>query len=164
MIVNGVADNKFAPDQSISRAEFAALLARSLAVDKVNAKGFSDVASSDWFSGAVGAAQEAQLISGFEDGTFKPNASITREQMVTMIVRALQYAGKEVTTNPTVIDKFTDRAAISDWSKNAVAQSITAGIIQGMTDTTFAPQENATRAQGTLMLERMLQYLKFINK
>ncbi|MFD0681670.1 MULTISPECIES: S-layer homology domain-containing protein [unclassified Paenibacillus] len=164
LIVNGIENDKFAPDNNITRAEFAALLVRSLAVEEVKATGFTDVTSANWFSGAVGAAKAAQLIAGFEDGTFQPNAKITREQMVTMIIRAFQFAGKEVSSDSAVINKFTDRADISDWSKDAVAKSIAAGVIQGMTDTTFAPHENATRAQATLMLERMLQYLQFINK
>lgn len=164
LIVNGVAANQFAPDHSITRAEFAALLGRSLAVSEAKATGFTDVAATDWFSGAVGAAQAAQLIGGYEDGTFRPNAKITREQMVTMIIRAFQYAGTKAESDSAVLNKFTDSGAISEWSKVAVAQSIKAGIIQGMTDTTFAPQDNATRAQATLMLERMLHYLQFLNK
>ncbi|MBP1991931.1 S-layer homology domain-containing protein [Paenibacillus eucommiae] len=163
LIVNGVADSKFAPDKLITRAEFSALLVRSLGLAEVKAEGFKDVAAADWFSGSVGASQKAGLIDGYEDGTFKPNAMITREQMVTMIIRALKVSDKEVALDQSVLNKFADGASISSWSKEAVAKSITAGIVQGMTDTTFAPQQNASRAQGTVMLKRMLQYLKFIN-
>jgi hypothetical protein len=163
LIVNGVKDNQFAPDQQITRAEFAALLVRSLGLVEVKENAFKDVKATDWFVGAVGAAQKAGLVSGYEDGTFKPNANITREQMVTMIVRALKAGGKEVNAAPTALDSFNDRAVIADWAQGAAAQSLTAGIVQGTTASTFSAKDNATRAQSATMLKRMLQYLQFIN-
>lgn len=163
LIVNGVSASQFAPDQPITRAEFAALLVRALGLEEVKASGFSDTAAGDWFSGAVGAAQKAKIISGFEDGNFRPNANITREQMVTMIVRALKLGGKEIQANVQLLEKFADRASISVWSKDAAAQALAAGIIQGTSDSTFAAQDNATRAQAAVMLKRTLQILKFMN-
>ncbi|WP_420851933.1 S-layer homology domain-containing protein [Paenibacillus allorhizoplanae] len=59
--------------------------------------------------------------------------------------------------------KFTDRVSISAWAQDAVEQSLAAGIVQGTTATTFAAQDNATRAQAATMLKRMLQPLQFIN-
>jgi hypothetical protein len=103
------------------------------------------------------------LISGFEDGTFQPDANITREQMVAMIARALKLGGKEVQANTLVLDKFLDRGDIAGWAKDAAAQTLSAGIVQGTTDSTFTPKENTTRAQAAAMLKRMLEYLQFIN-
>lgn len=163
LIVNGMSASQYAPDQFITRAEFAALLVRALGLDEVEASGFTDVAGTDWFSGAVGAAQKARLIDGFEDGSFRPNATISREQMAAMIVRAMSLGGKEIQADVQVLEKFADRSSISGWSKDAAAQALTAGIIQGITDSTFAPQENATRAQAAVMLKRTLQALNFIN-
>jgi pectate lyase len=163
LIVNGMSASQYAPDQFITRAEFAALLVRALGLDEVEASGFSDVADTDWFSGAVGAAQKAKLIDGFEDGSFRPNATISREQMAAMIVRAMSLGGKEIQADVQVLGKFADRSSISGWSKAAAAQALTAGIIQGTTDSAFAPQENATRAQAAVLLKRTLQALKFIN-
>ncbi|MBP1990539.1 S-layer homology domain-containing protein [Paenibacillus eucommiae] len=164
LIVNGVTDNTFAPDNRITRAEFAALLVRSLGLVEVNEEtSYTDVAAGDWYAGAVSTAQKAGLISGYEDGTFRPNAGITREQMVTMIVRALKLGGKEVQADVSALGKFSDRDAIADWAQDAVAQAVAAGIIEGIAGATFAPQENATRAQGASMLKRMLQYVQYIN-
>ncbi|NOU99805.1 S-layer homology domain-containing protein [Paenibacillus planticolens] len=163
LILNGIEEDKFAPNNRITRAEFAAMLVRSLGLDEVKATGFKDVAAADWFSGSVGASQKAGLINGYEDGTFKPDALISREQMATMVIRALKVAEKEVAVDASSLNKFADRNSVSSWSKDAVAQAITTGIVQGVTDTSFAPQDNATRAQGAAMLKRMLEYLKFIN-
>lgn len=162
-IVNGTTDQLFTPDANITRAEFAALLVRSLGLAEGKADGFRDVQSGDWFAADVGTAYKAGLITGYEDGTFKPNENITREQMVTMLVRALKVGGKEVKLDKAVLEAFADRASIGEWSKDAAAQALSAGIIQGMSSKEFAPQEKATRAQAATTLKRMLQYLQFIN-
>ncbi|WP_152619335.1 S-layer homology domain-containing protein [Cohnella kolymensis] len=163
LIVYGVTDTRFAPDHFVTRAEFAALLVRSLGFIEVNSgQLFKDVKATDWYAGAVGAAYKAGLIAGNEDGTFLPNEKITREQMVVMIARALKVGGKEQKAEANVLDKFSDRAEIADWAADAAAQTVNAGIIQGV-DSTFAAKKNATRAQSAAMLKRMLQYLQFIN-
>ncbi|WP_248928881.1 cadherin-like beta sandwich domain-containing protein [Paenibacillus hamazuiensis] len=164
LVVEGAADNTFAPDNNITRAEFAALLVRSLGLLEENpVHPLTDVNEGDWYAGAVGAAQKAGLISGYEEGDFKPNASITREEMVAMIARALKVGGIEVKTDAKALDRFADKSGIADWAKDAAAQMLAANIVQGMTNTTFAAKENATRAQSASLLKRMLQYMHFIN-
>ncbi|OCT16344.1 hypothetical protein A8709_02625 [Paenibacillus pectinilyticus] len=164
LIVNGVTDSKFAPESNITRAEFTALLVRALGLipDTASAT-FIDVKSSDWFAGSIGAAVQAKLVSGFEDGSFQPNAPITREQMAVMVAKALGAAGKTVEGQAALLSKFNDNSQISDWAKVSVAQSVKAGIISGMTDSTFVPTANASRAQAVVMLKRLLQYAQFIN-
>lgn len=164
MVVSGTTATNFAPDHNITRAEFAALLVRSLALDSDAAVAtFNDVKASDWFAGSIGAAVKAKLVSGYEDGSFKPNAPITREQMTVMIAKAITAAGKTVSSPNESLNKFSDNTKISTWAKASVSQSVQAGIISGMTDTTFVPLENATRAQAAVMLKRFLQYTQFIN-
>jgi pectate lyase/pectin methylesterase-like acyl-CoA thioesterase len=163
LIVNGVTESEFAPQQKITRAEFAALLVRALGLSEEQTGGFSDVAAIDWFSGAAGAAKRAGLIDGFEDGAFRPAAVITREQMVMMIVRALKLGGQEVKADMERLEKFADRSDISNWSADAVAVSLAAGIVEGTSDTTFAARDHATRAESAAMLKRLLQVLKFMN-
>ncbi len=162
-IVNGKTSDTFAPDAPITRAEFATLLVRSLGFVETKADGFKDVSSKDWFAGAAGAAQKAGLINGYEDGTFQPDAKITREQLVSMMIRAIHAGGKEVKADASLLNRFSDRLQISDWSKEAVSQALSANLIQGMSEDTFAANENATRAQAATILKRMLQYLQFIN-
>ncbi|MEK3913422.1 S-layer homology domain-containing protein [Paenibacillus sp. FSL H7-0331] len=163
LIVKGIDENSFAPDKSTTRAEFAALLVRSLALTEKVKKVYKDVDLTEWYSGSVSAAQEAELINGDEFGNFKPNDLITREQMVTMIARALKFVGNREITDTTVLNKFADRTNISDWSQEAVASLVQTGIVQGVSNELFAPQDHATRAQSTTMLKRMLQYLQFMN-
>lgn len=164
MVVSGTTDTIFAPDHNITRAEFAALLVRSLALtSNAEAASFNDVHATDWFAGSIGAAVKAKLVSGYEDGSFKPNAPITREQMAVMVAKALSATGKTVDSQAELLNKFNDNLKISDWAMLSVSQSVKAGIISGMTDTTFVPSANASRAQAVVMLKRLLQYTQFIN-
>lgn len=164
LVVSGATDSGFAPEANITRAEFATLLVRALALtSNAGAASFNDVDATDWFAGAVGAAVKANLVSGFEDGSFQPNAPITREQMAVMVAKALSAAGKSVEGQAELLSKFNDNSQISSWAKTSVSQSVKAGIISGMTDSTFVPTANASRAQAVVMLKRLLQYAQFIN-
>lgn len=167
LVIEGVNLLEFQPDRDITRAEFAALLVRSLGVSlNGSAVGkFSDVGSADWYASVVGAASDAGLINGYPDGTFGPNRSITRAEMAAMMVRALNFAGED--TDLTAAQAAAITAGYSDrdelgWAEGDFAAAIQHGIINGMTDTTLAPGENATRAQAAVMLERMLRGIGFI--
>ncbi|UKS24563.1 S-layer homology domain-containing protein [Paenibacillus sp. HWE-109] len=162
-IVDGKTDQQFAPELTVTRAEFAAILVRSLGLMEMKTDGFHDVQPGDWFAGAVSTAYRAGLINGYEDGTFRPNASITREQMVAMMIRAMQIGGKEIQADNAILNRFSDRMAISDWSRAAVSQALVGGLIQGVSDNAFAPNQPATRAQAAAILKRMLLSLQFIN-
>ncbi|WP_284642011.1 S-layer homology domain-containing protein [Paenibacillus silviterrae] len=116
MIVNGVGNGLFNPDQSMTRAEFTAVLARALGLKPENSvtSPFKDVKSSDWFSGAVQVAYSYGLISGLEDGTFRPQESITREQAMVVIAKAMKITKLKpaVAWTPSV-SEFTDRAMLA---------------------------------------------------
>lgn len=163
LVVKGMTDTGFAPDNRITRAEFAAILVRSLGLSESIESKFADVSSKDWYAGAVGAASKAGLVDGYEDGTFKPEASITREQMAVMVARAMTAAGKQAAADVKGLASFTDANAISGWAKDAVAQAVKAGIINGMTEHTFVPDHNASRAEAAVMMKRLLQYAELIN-
>ncbi|MCD9025028.1 S-layer homology domain-containing protein [Cohnella silvisoli] len=167
LIVNGVTDTKFAPDNNITRAEFTALLVRALGLTSDAASAtFTDVKASDWYAGSVGSAVKAKLVTGITASSFKPNDTITREQMAVMITRAISAAGKKA-TDPTAssdaLAQFKDKASIDSWAKASIAQSVEAKIITGLPDQTFAPSAKASRAQAVVMLKRLLKYVDFIN-
>lgn len=166
LIVQGVSDDAFAPDADITRAEFAALLVRALGlpIEDDGAAAYTDVSPRDWFAGVVGAASRAGLIRGFEDGSFKPEDKITREQMALMLSRALEVAGKPVTAAAGVMDGYADRDEVSAWAREAVGQALEAGIMGGMSETGLEPKRNATRAQATAMLKRYLTFVGYMNR
>lgn len=168
-IVNGVAPSRFAPDSAITRAEFAALLVRSLGLSSPAATAsasFSDVAEADWYHDAVAQAANAGIIEGYRDGTFKPNDRITREQMAVMLSRALKYAGSsapEGDAPDTILEQYADKGAIGAWAKPSLAQLLAADIMKGRSATTIAPAANASRAEAVVMLQRFLKLVQFTN-
>lgn len=166
-IVNGAAPASFSPNSPITRAEFAALLVRSLGLSAPDAAAkFSDVAEADWYNDAVEQAANAGLIEGYRDGSFKPNDRITREQMAVMLSRALKYVDPSALAGgaqDTILEKYTDKASIGAWAKPAVAQLLAADIIQGRSATTIDPGASASRAEAVVMLKRFLQLVQFIN-
>ncbi|MNW49327.1 Endo-1,4-beta-xylanase A precursor [compost metagenome] len=163
LVIQGVTGTDFKPQSRITRAEFAAMLVRALGLTETDEARFTDVKTTDWFAGAVGAASEAGMVEGFENGAFQPNAGITREQMAVMISRAMNVAGQSGAVDTASLATFTDSGAISGWAKEAVAQSINTSILNGMTKSTFVPQALATRAEAAVVLKRMLQYVQFMN-
>ncbi|NOU75975.1 hypothetical protein GC098_32295 [Paenibacillus sp. LMG 31458] len=167
LVVEGVSSTSFSPEAKVTRAQFAAMLTRALglAEDKSSSR-FTDVKTSEWYAGSVGVAATQGLIEGFENGTFMPNEEITREQMAVMVTRAMKFAGKTPeasTPTDSLLAKFQDQNKMSTWAKNEITASMKASIMDGMTDTVFAPEKQATRAQAAVMLKRLLQYVNFIN-
>ncbi|GGG72692.1 S-layer homology domain-containing protein [Paenibacillus radicis (ex Gao et al. 2016)] len=168
LLVNGVAADRFGPVETITRAEFTALLVRGLGLSVKESEGyarFADVPASAWYASAVDAAVASGLVSGIDAGHFAPNDPITREQMAVVIDRALTFtghgsvgAGQEGGS----LAAFTDRDSISSWAKAAVVRVSEVGIMKGMEDGRFVPTEYATRAQAAVILKRFLQYVHFI--
>ncbi|WP_281885364.1 S-layer homology domain-containing protein [Paenibacillus sp. YYML68] len=167
LVVDGVSEDTFSPEASVTRAEFAALLVRALGLLEAPAGStFKDVQASAWYSGSVEAAAKAGLIEGFEDGTFKPDATIQREQLFVMLERAAKYVGQDIkvaSNGNHRWEQFVDTSLVSPWAADAVKKSLQADIIQGVKDYYVRPQETATRAQAAVLLKRLLDHLKFID-
>ena len=152
-VVSGVNDTTFDPDRNITRAEFAALIARALKLSEDAPSVFDDVEKGSWYETSVNACAKAEIITGF-DGKFRPNDTITRNEMAVIISNAYSYLGKKGENGG--IDKFTDKSEIADWAKPAVDVCTSVGLISGMTDTTFEGDKTATRAQAASILKRLL--------
>ncbi|RAV21050.1 S-layer homology domain-containing protein [Paenibacillus contaminans] len=168
LVVNGMTETSFVPERPVTRAEFAGLLVRALGLreDPASAKPFRDTAPEDWFAGAVGAASKADIVDGFEDNTFRPDETITREQMAVMMLRALRFTGQHhavVGKQNSVLAAFDDHEEISAWAKASVEQIVQAGLMNGVTSKHFAPNEHATRAEAAVVVKRLLQAAAFIN-
>ncbi|OAS21428.1 S-layer homology domain-containing protein [Paenibacillus oryzisoli] len=167
LVIDGMTDSTFAPDLSITRAEFAALAVRSLGLSlNTTTATFNDVDASDWYATTVATAAKAGIIDGYEDGSFKPNAQITREELAAMIVRTMNYAGLKSNLSDSqqlaLLSKFSDSNRIV-WAQKEIATAIDAGIINGLTDTTIGSSNQATRAEAATMLKRFLSKAGFIN-
>ncbi|AZN42658.1 S8 family serine peptidase [Paenibacillus albus] len=160
-LIKGVSANKFSPSSTVTRAEFAALLARALGLEMADtATSFKDIAADKWYASAVHAIVEAGIVKGRSKDQFAPNATITREEMAVMLAGALKFAGKtEAELTPL---SFTDKGSIASWAQAAVAQAAGAGILEGNKEGAFEPQANATRAEAAVALMRWLTYAEFM--
>ena len=161
MIIDGVGGGLFEPDRDITRAEFAAIVVRALGLGTESGAGlFPDVNESDWYNGAVRTAYSYRLVTGFEDGTFRPNDKITREQAMTVLSRAMVLTGLKanlpVRPGEEMIRPFTDAAEVSDWAISCIADCLQAGIATGRNGTALAPQAFITRAEVAAMVDRLL--------
>ncbi|WP_161601331.1 DUF7594 domain-containing protein [Paenibacillus luteus] len=165
LVLNGKTEVSFMPDTPVTRAEFTGLLVRSLNLSSamLAESPFSDIKAENWFMDSVRSAAHAGLINGLGNGEFQPNATITREQMAVMIERAMKLVSKKNGKEGKKPIAFADGPNISAWAKEAVGAIVEAGIVNGVTNQLFAPQEMATRAETAVMLKRLLQYLEFIN-
>lgn len=166
-LVKGVGQDRFAPDRPITRAEFAALLIRALGNPEPSGQtvSFIDLKDNAWYAQTVRVAAAIGLVQGFTDGTFRPNDSITREQMAVMIARARVFAGKQnaVLSNPqSVLSRFHDAAKVQPWAVEALADAVNSGIIQGTSADSLSPDRQATRAQAVVMLKRLLEQIGFM--
>lgn len=159
-LAKGVSATEFAPDQTVTRAEFATLLVRATGVDTGGVTGkFTDVTPGAWYFEVVNAAAVAGLVGGYGDNIFKPGELITREQMASMAARALAYKGQGLTLTSTGVDTqlapFKDRHEIAGWAQQSVAKAVASDIVSGRAAGIFAPQANATRAESVVMILRM---------
>jgi len=164
LIVTGPTRTTFAPAKNITRADFAEYIARGLGLTGSNASAakFKDVGASHRSASYIGAVSDAGIVEGSTDGKFNPTASITREEMATMLVRAMKYAGVSTTAPSTALNGFKDSAKVSNWAKDGVSISVTAGFIKGSTTQTINPKSNATRAEAAIMIKRFLEYVDFL--
>ena len=162
LVVNGVGDGLFNPDAAITRAEFAAIVMRGLGLKPVGGSAvFTDVQASDWYYTAVQTTSNYKLIDGFEDGSFRPNEKITREQAMLIIARAMavtklqgKLPAKEIGE---VLKPFADAAAVSNWAKTGITASLQAGLVTGRSADELAPQASITRAEVATIVKRLLK-------
>ena len=151
-MINGRDQYTFDPNANITRAEYCQILMG--AINALNAKGestFADVPSTAWYYNAVSVASQLGIVSGYGDGNFGPNDLITRQDMALMTYKTAKIMNKSLEPVNAEIT-FEDSHEISDYAFEAVMTLQKAGIINGMTDTTFEPHSNATRAQSAKVI------------
>ena len=154
-IVSGTSATTFDPNGNVTREQFAKMLVSMLGdVEFVSGSSFSDVPASEWFAPYVATAKEIGLVNGVSDTAFGVGQNITREQMATMIYRAGNLLGYHANGTPKT---FTDASNISDYAKAAVDALTAGGVINGISDGSFAPAATATRAEAACMIHNMIK-------
>ncbi|MCG1013273.1 S-layer homology domain-containing protein [Tepidanaerobacter sp. GT38] len=152
-LISGYTDGTFRPDNSITRAEFMALVNRAFGFNKKAAIGFFDVSATDWFYDEIAKAVKAGYISGYQDGTVKPNREISRQEAAVALCKVLNL---ELQDN---VDQFADKDSIQNWSKPYIGALASKGYMGGYPDGTFRPERHITRAETVTMLDNALKAL-----
>ncbi|OMF37787.1 hypothetical protein BK133_04450 [Paenibacillus sp. FSL H8-0548] len=148
--VTGYEDGSFKPNNTITRAEFIALINRSYGFTETADVFFSDVASSSWIYTEVSKAIKAGYIKGYANGTFGANKPISRQEAAVIVDRLLS-----LTKTDSAAASFTDSSSIASWAKEAVDAAVANGILQGYANgANFKPNQPLTRAEAVVVLYR----------
>ena len=160
-LLKGTAPYIYEPDTGLTRAMFVTMLYRMFEgkdfVKDICELAFTDVDSRAWYEDAVYWAAHNSIVNGYEDGTFRPDGQITREEMCAILDRLLISMGKRIQKAQL---KFDDTDKIGDWAVDSVARLVKTQIIRGQANNLFAPKSTATRAEAAAVLHRLDTLLK----
>ena len=146
-IVSGRGDGTFAPLANVTRRDFAIMLTQMLGVsnDGTAVSPFIDVDDDDYGVVSIAYCKAHNIISGYDDGTFKPDATITRQEAASMIVKAMGVSKASDELYP-------DDSTIAGWAKDAVYKAKAAGLMKGDADGNFRPTDTMTRAEAASIM------------
>ena len=156
-LMNGTGDTVFSPNSTLSRAMLAAVLYRLEGEpDSEAGNTYADVAAAAWYTDAVVWATEHGIVTGYGDGRFGPNDSVTREQMAVMLYRYSIYKEYEMEGNGD-LKGFSDAGSVSVWALDAFRWANAERIMTGRTETELVPDGTATRAEAATIIMRFCE-------
>lgn len=153
-IVSGISDVRFAPHQKITRAQCAVMLSRLIKQPNTFKENFEDVSESMYYYEDIGSLKELGYITGIENNKFYPEKEISRQDTAVLIYRFLSKNNYINSSNP-IYKKFEDDDSISDYSKEAIYSLVNENILSGYEDNTFKPKDNITRAEFSVILNKV---------
>ncbi len=149
--------NKYRPAENITRADFAYMLMRTLGITGGETELFADVKELAYYAPEIRAGRAAGLLNGIGDNIFGAENEITRQDMMVMCVRALEYKGLLGDAENADLKAFSDSGLIADYALDAVSKMVGSGLIRGNADGTMNPKGFATRAEAAVMLARLME-------
>ncbi len=156
-IIKGITETRFAPEETINRAQFAALIRRALNLNLNQVQNtLTDVHPNDWFAGEISAVVQSGIMTGDAEGTFRPYDPISRQEMAKVIIKAYQYKNN-ITELPITELIFTDHESVAPWAQQYVQNAVALGLMNGMGNGTFSPLAPSTRAQGAAVIFRLVK-------
>lgn len=154
-MMNGVSSRAFAPNANLTRGMLVQILYNLEGKPKGAAANFSDVQADAWYAEAVGWAASNKVVTGYADGTFRPNAAVTREQAAAILYRYAQSKGIDVSVGEnTNILSYVDVQQASEYAIPALQWAVGAGVLNGKNGGRLAPTGTATRAEIAAIMQR----------
>ena len=154
-MMNGVSSRAFAPNANLTRGMLVQILYNLEGKPKGTAANFLDVQADAWYAEAVGWAASNKVVTGYADGTFRPNAAVTREQAAAILYRYAQSKGIDVSVGEnTNILSYVDVQQASEYAIPALQWAVGAGVLNGKNGGRLAPTGTATRAEIAAIMQR----------
>lgn len=154
-LMAGIGSGEFSPESSMTRGMLSTVMYRHDGSPAYSAgKTFSDIQSDTWCRDAVLWAASQEIVAGYEDGTFRASANITREQMAAILYRYSVKQGLLMKKSTADLSRYSDQSAVSPWAREAIAWAVANSIIAGTDEGKLLPQGYATRAQVAAILTR----------
>ena len=153
-LMTGTDATTFSPDAATTRGMIAAILWRLEGEPAAGESGFADVAGQMYYADAIAWAKDNGIVNGVSDTEFQPDRAITREELAAILYRYAAYKGYDVTASAD-LSGYSDAGTISPYAVEAMQWANAAGIVNGTSGTTLAPQGGAIRAQAAAMLMRL---------
>lgn len=156
-MINGVSENRFAPQDSITRAMFVQILYNMAENSNVQSCTYTDVPSDAWYAKAVGWAEQNNIVNGTGNGLFSPNDFLTREQAA-QILYNMTFPDSNYEADTNILNQFNDSYIISSWATRAVSWAVESQLLQGNGNSILAPISNMTRAETVTVLLKFKDY------
>ena len=156
--MNGISDTHFDPNGSITRAMFVTILYRIENEPDFVPSSFVDLEVDSWYEDAVAWAFENGVTLGVSDTEFAPDRIIIREQIVAMLYRYAKFKGYDVVvSNEAAFGEFADAKDTTEYAVPAFTWAVSEGIMNGKSETTLNPHDDATRAEAAALLMRLVE-------
>lgn len=156
-VINGMGDGTFAPNKTMTRAQFCTIVVKALGIKPLESRVFSDVPSGQWYSGYVGAANANGIVNGVGNGKFDPNGTITRQEAASMVVRAAKVLGQNTAAAnaDSTLSRFSDSAKVASYAKEPLAYCYDSGILSA--EKTIQPTKAILRCEIAQMVYNLLK-------
>ena len=156
-LMKGVTDTTFAPNENLTRAMLVTVLYRAEGEPDTNRSiPFSDIDMGAYYANAVSWAKQNGIVNGVTENEFAPNANITREQIAAIMMRYAVYKGVDAITLEENLH-FADADEISEYAVSSMNWAVGTGLINGKSESTLAPKDNATRIEVAAILHRFIK-------
>ena len=164
-IINGMGKGTFAPNKTMTRAEFAAIVTRALGLAAKDTKAFTDVPASKWYAGYIGTANSSGIVNGVGSGKFNPDGTITRQEAAAMVARAAKLCGLDTSMDAAatkdMLAQFGDYRSVASWAKEPMAFCYSVNILD-QSDLNIEPTKAILRCEIAQMLYNMLTAAELI--
>ena len=168
-VIKGTSATTFSPAANITRADFAVLLVRAFRLSSDDTENFDDVMVNDYYASELAIARNTGIVNGIGDNCYAPRNTITRQDMMVIVYRALQSLGNEPPLpkgRGTVEDgggispsQYPDFTNVAPYARDAVSALISTGLVNGKSGC-IAPNDYTTRAEVAVLIKRIIDYTK----